>query len=182
VREGVDTRLIAATRHDLEERVSAGRLREDLFYRINVLTLRVPPLRERRADVPVLAERAARRASEAFGIAFGGFTAAACQALQEHAWPGNLRELASVVERAVLVADGESVAPKHLAWPTTPRAESGDERVAWVPLGERSLRSVEERLIRRVLEELDGNRSRAAKVLGINRTTLYNKLRLYGIG
>ena len=182
VREGVDTRLIAATRHDLEERVSAGRLREDLFYRINVLTLRVPPLRERRADVPVLAERAARRATEAFGVAFGGFTAAACQALQEHGWPGNLRELAAVVERAVLVADGESVAPKHLAWPTAPRAESGDERVAWVPLGERSLRSVEERLIRRVLEEVDGNRSRAAKVLGINRTTLYNKLRLYGIG
>ena len=92
-----------------------------------------------------------------------------------------MRELYALVERAVLVADGESVAPKHLAWPAAARPERGDERVAWVPLGERSLRSVEERVIRRVLEELDGNRSRAAKVLGINRATLYNKLRLYGI-
>jgi DNA-binding NtrC family response regulator len=182
----LETRLIASTERDLEGAVADGGFLEDLFYRLNVLTIRVPPLRERIDDLPLLAESVL----EEEGI--GGsnrpidLSPAALELLAAHSWPGNLRELRLAVGRAALLAPGETIDPGHLTLHlggggkigNEPREESGGGS----SLAEtRSLRHLEEELIRRVLEEQEGNRSRAARVLGIHRSTLYNKLQQYRI-
>ncbi len=172
----VDARIVATTRRDLELEVQGGRLREDLFYRLNVLALRVPPLRERGADVPRLARLFAERCAAEQGGRSPGFTECALEALTTHDWPGNVRELRHVVEGAILRATDGPIRSADLGLAVA-QAVEGDV----LPLGDRSLRAVEESLIRRVLEESAGNRSLAARTLGINRTTLYNKIRAYGL-
>jgi transcriptional regulator with PAS, ATPase and Fis domain len=182
----MDVRVIASTNRDLVAMVEAGTFREDLFYRLNVMSLRVPGLAERAEDLPVLATHFLARCGREFGTSFRGFAPQAMARLRGHPWPGNVRELANVVERAALLAGGGWIEGEHLEL-TRPGGEAGAEGGAGagpgdtLPLGDRSLRSVEEALIRRVLAETDGNRSRSARILGINRTTLYSKLRAYGI-
>ncbi len=169
----MDARVIASTNRDLEQRVAAGAFREDLYYRLNVLQLRVPALRERPEDVPVLAERFLRE----FSAGKLGFTPAALRALAAHAWPGNVRELRNRVERACVLARASRIEPAELELPTAALARPG----AAASGGERTLAAMERAWIEQVLRESGGNRSRAARELGIDRSTLYEKLRRYAL-
>ncbi len=176
----MDARVVASTNRDLGARVAQGDFRADLYYRLNVLTLVVPPLRERPEDVGPLADHFLASFAGEFGKELPGFAAAARARLEAHAWPGNVRELRNTVERAALLAPGDApVEEEHLALPASPDATDGEAAAAIPPLevDDLSLRGVERALIRRVLHEAGGNRSRAARILGVNRTTLYNKLR-----
>jgi two-component system, NtrC family, response regulator AtoC len=177
----VDVRLIAATNHDLEAAVRNGRFREDLFYRLNVLPLHLPPLRERgRQEVADLAMRVLVDLRRRLGRGPHRFSHAALASLAQYAWPGNIRELRNIVERVLLLAgpDVEEVAPAHL--PAEIRtAAAPPEATADVEL---PLDEVERRHIARVLAHVGGNRSRAARVLGISRATLYEKLGRYDLG
>ena len=173
-----DVRVIASTHRDLGREVAAGRFREDLFYRLNVLSLAVPALRERPQDILPLSRRFLARAASEFGREVQGLSPAAVTALELHAWPGNVRELENTLQRAVLMGSGPWIEVDDLSLGAVRSPASADDVVA---IGDRSLRCVEQNLIRRVLAESSGNRSRAASVLGINRTTLYAKLKTYGI-
>ena len=180
----MDLRVVAATNRDLEELVDEGRFREDLFYRLNVMSLTVPPLRERAEDIPLLAGAFLAELAPDFRGALEGFSEPALDALGRHPWPGNVRELRNAVERAALLCDGGLIGPEHLTLGRAPdraRPADGADDLLPLPPGDRTLRSAEEALIRRVLDETGGNRSRSARLLGINRTTLYSKLRAYGI-
>ncbi len=175
-------RLLAATERALEAEVAAGRVREELFYRLNVLSLAVPPLRAAPGDAARLAEHVLREAARA-GRPASRLSEAARGAIDRHDWPGNERELLHALERAQLAAQGGPIQPAHLGLADA-AAPSGAPSAAAAALDapeDRSLRAMEEALIRRVLAEEAGNRSRVARVLGINRATLYNKLRSYGI-
>lgn len=174
-----DVRLIAATGGRLDEAVARGVFREDLFYRINVLSIAVPPLRERGTDVLELARHRLSRAAAECGRRVRGFTPAAEAALLAHRWPGNTKELVNTIERAVLFARSAMIDVADLG--LTVAGESADAAQS-LPLGDRSLRAVERALIERVLGEVGGNKRRAAELLGINRATLYNKLRSFTPG
>lgn len=169
-----DIRFIATSASDLDADVAEGRLREDLFYRINVLLLSVPALRERRDDVLPLAMSLLARPGGEMDARTRGLSASAAAALTEHPWPGNLRELRGVLEAAAARAGGGTIGREDLALPgSAPARHAGADPFD----GERTLRVVEERLIQLVLDECGGNKSRAARMLGVNRQTLYNKLR-----
>ena len=178
----LDARIVASTNRDLAAQVAAGEFRADLFYRLNVLTLVVPPLRDRREDVVPLAEHFLTGFAAEFGKQLDGFSDAALEHLVAHDWPGNVRELRNAVERASLLTPaGNLVEAEPLALGTA-ETSSDDVLEPQVPpleIDDLSLQAVERALIHRVLRETDGNRSRAARILGVNRTTLYNKLRLF---
>jgi len=176
----MDVRIVAASNRDLETMIDAGAFRADLFYRLNVLTLRVPPLRERPDDIEPLALHFLELFGSELGRAPLEITPKALCALRAHAWPGNVRELRNSLERAAILAQGSPIRPEHLDLPAAASGPAPDGKLR-LTLDDWSLRGVEEALIRRVVEECDGNRSRAARELGINRTTLYKKLRSYGI-
>jgi DNA-binding NtrC family response regulator len=172
----VDARVVAATNRDLEKEVRAGRFREDLFYRLSVVNLRVPPLRERRGDIPLLAERFLRAASENAGRRLLHLTEEALSRLVSYDWPGNVRELESAVEYAALHARGSEVAAEDL--PTklqTPEVRQAASRSPLAALYEDlpSLDELERRYLLHVLEATGGNRTRTAEVLRIDRRTLY---------
>ena len=170
-----DVRLVATSSQDLESWVEGGRLRADLFYRLNVLTLWAPPLRERLEDLEAMVRTLVNRLAAELGRRAPDLGPEVLTALSRHPWPGNLRELRAVLEAALWRGGGTlALEDLGLAGAPAPNSEA-------LPLGDRSLRGVEERLIRRVLAEVAGNRSQAARVLGINRQTLYNKLRSYGL-
>ncbi|HEX8163282.1 MAG TPA: sigma-54 dependent transcriptional regulator [Pyrinomonadaceae bacterium] len=173
----VDARVVAATNRDLEREVKSGRFREDLFYRLSVVTLRVPPLRERRGDIPLLAGRFLRRASANAGrgrlLRFG---AEALALISAHEWQGNVRELESAVEYAALRARGAEIAPEDL--PAKLQTEAARAAAARSPLSALyedlpTLDELERRYLLHVLEAAGGNRTRAAELLGIDRRTLY---------
>lgn len=173
----VNARVVAATNRDLEREVRAGTFREDLFYRLSVVTLNVPPLRERRSDIPLLAERFVRRASESVGRRLN-FSEAALNALISYDWPGNVRELENAVEYAALHARGPEVQPEDL--PAKMQTVDARTRAALnaSPLTALyadliSLDELERRYLIHVLEATGGNRTRAAEILGIDRRTLY---------
>lgn len=177
----VDVRVIAATNRDLIREVEAGRFREDLFYRIHVVALRVPALRERREDIPLLAQHFLERFAKENQKAVRGFTPRAMDRLLKHPWPGNVRELMNVVERAVVLGrsdyldeeDLSLVSPKEPApKPTTEPLEF----LSGVPLEE-----VEKDAILKTLETAQGNKSEAARRLGITRRTLHKRLKKYGL-
>jgi transcriptional regulator with PAS, ATPase and Fis domain len=181
VDQPVDVRIVTSTNRDLGEMVAQGRFREDLYYRLNVMCLTLPALRERPEDVAPIARHHLERIAEEHGTERTELTPAAQKRLREYAWPGNVRQLTNVLERALLLSNGAPIEVEHLDG-----LEDGlDRPAAALPResgsGDRSLRSVEEQHIRTVLQEVAGNRSRAASVLGINRSTLYNKLRTYAI-
>jgi len=178
----MDVRILAATNRDLGRMVAEGRFREDLYYRLNVLSIRVPSLRDRPEDVLPLANEFLNELGAEMGVTPAGFTETCVERLLCHAWPGNVRELRNVVERAVLLARDEAISVEHMGLENaSPSTTSDDGSSLVLPVRDRSLRNVERALIERVLVETEGNRSQAARLLGVNRATLYNKLRAYGL-
>jgi two-component system response regulator HydG len=176
----VDIRIIAATNKDLTEEIEAGRFREDLFYRLNVVTLNVPPLRERREDIPLLADFFLKRYADKNRRHMKGFLPRATDLLMRYPWPGNVRELENVVERAVILAREENISPMDFPGAIRELGTSGTDPIADLAPG-KSLKEVERRMILRTLEEAGGNRTHAAEILGISRRTLQLKLKEYGI-
>lgn len=176
----VDVRVIAATHKNLTQEVQEGRFRQDLFYRLNVVPVSLPPLRERKEDIPALAHHffVAYRDKNQKGLK--DISNKTMDLLIRYDWPGNIRELENCLERAVIMARGEVIAPADL--PSHLQAlSSGKEGQAFdLPTGI-SLQEVERALILKTLEDTGGNRSRAAEILGINRRTLQNKLKEYGM-
>ena len=171
-----DVRLLAATNVDVGKEVAAGRFREDLLYRVNTVELHLPPLRERREDISPLANHFAGRLAVRYGRAAPGFSPAAMQLLLEHAWPGNVRELEHVVERALLLAQGQLVEPEDLALRTRGEREGGSAHLERMTLEE-----VERHLIQRALARASGQVSDAARALGLSRSALYRRLAHHGI-
>lgn len=165
----VDVRVIAATNADVHAEVAAGRFREDLLFRLNTIEIHLPPLRNRREDIALLAEHFLRRYAQRYRKAISGFDPAARQLLQEHSWPGNVRELDHAVERAVLLVTGALVRAADLDLRQT--AAGSPAR-----LEEMSLEEVEHHLIQRTLARYDGNVSQAAKALGLSRSAMYRRM------
>lgn len=171
----VDVRIIAATNLNLNEEVKAKRFREDLYYRLNVIEIKLPPLRERREDIPLLVDAFLKKCGEARGKELKGVSESALAMLIDYAWPGNVRELENVIERAVTLSLGEKISPNDL--PPAVQGARGDRRVLdeaaekTLPLHE-----IEKEYIKKILEKMGGNKYQAAHVLGIDRKTLYRKL------
>jgi DNA-binding NtrC family response regulator len=193
----VDVRIISATNQDLRAEMEGGRIRQDLYFRIAVVRIQVPPLRERKEDIPALVEHFRLQKNQVNDRVITGVTAAALAMLQAYEWPGNVRELENVIENGVVMARGTEIIPELLplevqlagrrhadAAPdsgpleTAAIAEAGD-RVA-IPIGT-PLADVEREMILRTLDEVGGNKTTAAKILGIGARTLYRKLEQYGV-
>jgi DNA-binding NtrC family response regulator len=172
----VDVRVVAATHRDLGEEVRSGRFREDLFYRLDVVHLRIPALRERREDVPVLARHFLARFAERFGVSPLHVPDALLDRLAAHRWPGNVRELENAIERLVALSP-----PDGLDLALLPGGGPASADAGALPLRER-VQGYERGLIVEALREAHGNRSEAARRLGISRVTLHDKLRRYGLG
>jgi DNA-binding NtrC family response regulator len=168
-----NVRLISATNADLHAEVDAGRFRQDLLFRINTIEIRVPPLRERREDLPALAAHFLEQHARHYRKRLPGFDAGAMQALLEHSWPGNVRELDHAVERAVLMAKGAQVRGGDLA------LRAGRDSGARIE--DMSLEDVECFLIKKAMTRYDNNVSQAAKALGLSRSALYRRLQRYGL-
>jgi len=176
----VDTRVITATNKNLAEEMQQGRFREDLYYRLNVVTLAVPPLRDRREDIPLLADLFLKRYAEKNRRHIKGFSPRAMDALMRHPWHGNVRELENVVERAVIMARGDVITPGEFPDGLKELDDGAKDAELGLKPG-RSLKDVEREMILRTLEEAGGNRTHAARILGISRRTLQLKLKEYGI-
>lgn len=171
----VDVRIIAATNLNLGEEVKAKRFRDDLYYRLNVIELKLPPLRERREDIPLLVEAFLKKCGDARLKEIKGVSESALAMLMDYAWPGNVRELENVIERAVTLSRGEKIVPEDL--PPAIQGARGDRRVL-DEAAERtlSLEAVEKEYILKILDKMGGNKYQAAHALGIDRKTLYRKL------
>lgn len=173
----IDVRILSATNKDLQEEVHKGRFREDLFYRLNVVAIRVPPLRERSDDTMTLAKYFLQKHAKRVGLPALRIDPSAANLLLRYPWPGNVRELENAMERAMALAAGEVLRPEDL-----PEPIQGNLLSSKVPLdAELTLDEVEKRYILHVLKQQKGNRVRTAKVLGIGRNTLWRKLRSYGV-
>jgi DNA-binding NtrC family response regulator len=175
----VDVRIIAATNRDLEEEIRRGTFRSDLYYRLNVIQLRLPPLRDRREDVELLARHFLERLGEREGGEPRVLAGETLEALQAYDWPGNVRELENALERAVVVAPGTILEPAHLPERVLRRPES--RLVGSAPPPNPTMETVERAYIQWVLQAEGGNKTRAAEVLGIDPSTLYRKLNRYGL-
>jgi len=169
----VDVRVISATNVDIHREVAEGRFREDLLYRLNTVEIHLPPLRERREDIPLLANHFLAQQARRYGRQIAGFEPEAMQALLAHPWPGNVRELEHTVERAVLLARGPQIRVEDLG--LRPRVSEGAVRLEEMPLAE-----AEKYLIQQALARYDGNVSRAAQALGLSRSALYRRLQQFG--
>lgn len=171
----VDTRIIATSNRELEKAVNQGIFREDLFYRLNVITLHLPPLRARKEDVPGLLDYFLERFRKENGKRISGYAGEVYDLCKRYAWPGNVRELQNAVERAVVLADGEVLTVEHFSFLAQPGVQlRGDGLVAGMTIEE-----TERRLILKTLEACQENRTRAAELLGISVRTLRNKLKEY---
>jgi len=173
----VDVRIIAATNKDLQKAIAAKEFREDLYYRLNVITINLPPLRERPEDIPRFVEHFVEKYAKETSKAIDGISSDAMAALQAYAWPGNIRELENCIERAVILCNGRTILRRHilLGSDSVPQVSSSTPRL-------RPLRDMERDHIRYVLNECGNNQTRAASILGIDRKTLRNKIREYGLG
>ncbi|HEV8441197.1 MAG TPA: sigma-54 dependent transcriptional regulator [Methylomirabilota bacterium] len=169
----VNIRIIAATNRDLRKQVEEGRYREDLYYRLNVVAITLPPLRERSQDIHLLARHFLDKYARLSGKALKGFAPEALALLSAYHWPGNVRELENAVERAVALSSSELIMPEDL--PPQPRAESAPPLV--VPGSRLTLEEVKRWYVSKVLEDVGGNKLRAAEILGVDRGTLYRMLR-----
>jgi two-component system response regulator HydG len=176
----VDVRVIAATNRDLEKEVELGNFREDLYYRLNVVPVRVPPLRERREDIPLLLDHFLSIYCGKIGKKIRGFEPEAVSLLSRYAWPGNVRELENVVERTVIMCRGEyietGILPGKIGSPETPVGDEPGKIESGI-----TLREAEKRLIVETLRETGGNRTHTAEILGITRKTLFNKIKEFEI-
>jgi two-component system response regulator HydG len=180
----VDVRIIAATNRDLEAEVRNGNFREDLFYRLNVMTLKVPALRERREDIPLLAQHFLKRFAEKNRKESAGCTPLAMDMLVRYDWPGNVRELENTIERAVILMAGVHVTEKELPLNLVekyPQEESSAVSPSDMETGRHSLADIERQAILSTLKSTGGNKSETARLLGITRKTLHNKLKSYGL-
>jgi len=175
----IDTRLIAATNRDLEEEIKGGGFRTDLYYRLNVIALHLPPLRQRADDIPVLVEHFLHRISEARAEPLKQLAPGALEVLQEYAWPGNVRELENALERAAILTTGNEITVAALPERVTQR--KAEPLVSTRTPPNPTLEAVERAYILWVLQSEGGNKSRAAEVLGIDPSTLYRKLSRYGV-
>ncbi len=178
---GFDARLVAATNRDLDAMVEEGRFRRDLYYRLNVIHLDLPPLRARGGDVLLLAHCFLQRACEHSAKEVEGFTEAAARKLLEYQWPGNIRELENCIERAVAFARGDEIEADDLPDRVRSYRPSHVLVAAENPQELVTLRTLEERYLRRVLAAVGGNKTAAARILGVERKTLYRKLQRYGM-
>jgi DNA-binding NtrC family response regulator len=167
-----DVRIVSATNADLSQEVQGGRFRQDLLFRLNTIEIHVPPLRERREDIPLLAAHFLKQHAQRYRKRISGFDPEAVRALESHTWPGNVRELDHAVERAVLMARAERIAASDLG---LRQAEAAGR------IEDMSLEEVECFLIRKALARFDGNVSRAAEALGLSRSALYRRLQRYGL-
>jgi DNA-binding NtrC family response regulator len=173
----LDVRVLAASNRDVERAVTEGRLREDLYYRLNVFTIEMPPLRQRAEDIPLLAEHFLGELSEADGRAAAkGFNNECLEVLKSYGWPGNVRQLRNVIERALVVSDGPLLSPADL--PPEVKPHHGSSSTFELRLGV-SLEEIEREVIRRTMEFVGGNKARAAELLGVSLKTLYNRLERY---
>ena len=175
----VDVRLVLATNEDLGKCVAEGRFRQDLFYRISVVPIHLPPLRERIGDVPLLAQHFLKRFTEENGKSIAEVDDSTMTILQSHSWPGNVRELENVIERGVILARGDRLMPGDLP-PELTRSAPAPTGDRPLPL-KRALEIPEREIIERTLRAHDWNRQATARALDINRTTLFNKMRKYGL-
>jgi DNA-binding NtrC family response regulator len=171
----LDVRLIAATNRDLEEDIRAGTFRQDLFYRLNVIPIHLPPLRQRKSDIPLLVDHFVKKHAEKIQKPVQGFTPKALNLLMQYQWPGNVRELENAVERAVVLAQDPIMTPEVLP----AQVVAGQPAV---PIGTPgTLREMEKSLIIETLNRCGGSRKRAAEELGISKTTLWRKLKEFGL-
>ncbi len=170
----VDVRIVAATNRDLLREVEAGRFRQDLYYRLNVVSVPMPPLRERVEDIPVLADHFLRIFAEKNGKRVKGFTPAAMDRMLKHSWPGNVRELENTVERAVVLLLGEYVSERELPPGMADGGDSGQPQR--LNISDMTLDEIERLAVREALDNCGGNKSEAARRLGITRKTLLAKL------
>jgi two-component system response regulator PilR (NtrC family) len=166
----VDVRIIAATNRDLGQEIEAGRFREDLFYRLNVVHIKLPPLRERRGDIPLLVEHLVQRLNTKLGTRFLGVEREAMRSLVERAWRGNVRELENVLEQAMVFADGDTIALHHLAPPGTTPAPARPASLR------EAVRQFERQHVTNILAGADWDKREAARLLGISLASLYRKL------
>ena len=169
----INARVLSATNVDPADEVAAGRFREDLLFRLNTIEIRLPPLRERREDIPVLAAHFLKRQTARYNKPLGGFDRSAIQALMQHSWPGNIRELEHTIERAVLLANGDVVSANDLAL--------NERGAASQQLEDLTLSGAERMLIQKALARAGGNVSHAAKALGLSRSALYRRMLAHGL-
>lgn len=161
----VDVRIISATNKSLKKEVEEGRFREDLFYRLNVITIQMPSLRERKSDVPILADHFIRKVTDRIGIPFKRLQSDAIRAIKNYHWPGNVRELENAIERAVVLSgDNPTIRAEDLIIPKA--AETG----------QKTLRDYEKKIVLRTLEEMGGNKTRTAESLGVSLRWLHYRL------
>jgi len=173
----VDVRVVSATNRDLQEQVKQGKFRDDLYYRLNVMSVKMPPLRERKEDIPLLAAYILRKFRKKLNKNVTGFTPEALYLLQNYQWPGNVRELENVIERAIVMAEGKKITEKDLPKPLTQR-EPGEEKEAVFLC---SLADIEKRCIETALKAAGGNKRKVIKILGISRPTLDRKIKRYSL-
>ena len=181
----VDVRIVAATNRNLEADVAKGRFREDLFYRLNVMNVNVPPLKERQEDIPLLAQHFLEKFADKNRKTVKGFVPLTMDMLLNYDWPGNVRELENAIERAVILLTGEHITEKQLPLNITKKyPDLSTSPIAAAPLmdGTRSMEEIEKEAILATLKASGGNKSETARRLGITRKTLHNKLKNYGLG
>jgi DNA-binding NtrC family response regulator len=169
----VNVRIVSATNSNLNEEVASGRFRQDLLFRLNTIEIQLPPLRDRREDIPALAAHFLRQHAQRYRKNINGFEAPALQALLDHPWPGNIRELDHAVERGVLMAQGSTIRLGELGLRI--------DRDSTSRIEDMSLEEVEGFLIKKAMARFDGNVSQAAKALGLSRSALYRRLQRYGL-
>ena len=175
----VDVRLLAATNRNPHEAMEDGKLRSDLLYRLNVFSIHLPSLGDRKEDLPLLAQHLVTQLAEKHNRPARFISSSALSALQFHAWPGNVRELRNVIERAVIICSGEQIERHHFApYPIEQRERLRNEDTITLPVGT-PLEEVERQMIMRTLQKTKNNKTRAAELLGISLKTLHNKLNLY---
>jgi two-component system response regulator AtoC len=178
--KAIDVRVIAATSKKLEEEITKGLFREDLFYRLNVLPIRIPPLRERPEDIPLLCRYFMDKFSASFKKPLMGISSSGMSILLKHHWPGNVRELENMIERAVVLAEGEMLEPEHFAIDLSSEIKDADSLFAGHSL-KQAQKVLEKRMISKALTATGGNRTKAAQLLEISHPSLLSKIKEYGI-
>jgi two-component system nitrogen regulation response regulator NtrX len=180
----VDVRVLAATNKDLQTEIRAGRFREDLFFRLNVIPIFVPPLRERQEDIPLLADHFMAEFAREYGRRIKSFDTGAVAVLKHYPWPGNVRELRNVIERLMIMVPGDSISAADLSF-LDPSVLTARPVVGAAPAERMTLHEARDRferdLILRTLAEQQNNMSRTAEVLGVERSNLYRKMKTFGI-
>jgi DNA-binding NtrC family response regulator len=173
----VDVRIIAATNQDLKQAISQKKFREDLYYRLNVVPIHIPPLRERKEDIPLLVNHFLKKYNKKREVPIARVESETLKLLMDYDWPGNVRELKNAIERALILEDEDVLLPRGFPWFV------GQRQMKTLASNNKvyNLEELEKRHIKRVLSETRGHRSQAAHLLGIDRKTLYQKIKKYGL-